>query len=315
MNPGLGITYKVASVLGFTLMSACVKSSAAVVPTVEVCFCRSFFALLTIIAVLAWHGDFPRATYTANPWGHFWRGCLALASMVCNFTALTYLPLPDAIALGYATPLFVTIFAVVLLGEVVRSFRWTAVAVGLLGVLVILWPRLAFLKGAGGSPTEVLGAMCALSGAATGALGAIVASRLVVGERTSTIVFYFSAMCSVGFLLTLPFGWAMPDWQTFLMLVASGVLGGISQFALTESYRHAQTTTVAPFEYTSMLFGIALGWLVFSEVPTGTMLLGSAIVIAASLIIVFREHALALERRPSHDWHWAQIGADEHDTL
>ena len=313
MNPKLGIAYKLASVVGFTVMSACVKAASEGAPTVEVCFFRAFFALLTIMAVLAWRGEFPAAIYTANPWGHVWRGLTALASMICNFTALACLPLPDAIALGYASPLFLTIFAAVLLGEVVRSFRWTAVAVGLTGVLIVLWPRLDVLRGGVGSPVEALGAACAMTGAATGALGAILASRLVVGERTSTIVFYFSAIASAGFLLTLPFGWVVPDAFTCLLLVITGVLGGFSQLAVTESYRHAETSTVAPFEYTSMLFGMALGYFLFSELPTATMLLGSTIVVAASLYVIWREHALQTRHVPPDVWPWAMIGPEEHD--
>ena len=292
-NPRLGITCKVASVLGFTVMAALIKFACETMPVTQVCFFRSFFALLTIVAVMAWRGEFPSAIYTSNPWGHLWRGGLALCSMVCNFSAIALLPLPDAIAIGYASPLFVTIFAAVLLGEVVRSFRWTAVAVGLVGVLIILWPRLSFITGAMGATGEVFGAAAALGGAATGALGAIVASRLVVAERTPTIVFYFSAICSVGFMLTLPFVWITPDVATFAALVMAGILGGVAQLLVTESYRHADASTVAPFEYTSMLFGIVLGLAVFGEIPTVPMLVGAAVVIAASLMVIWRERRRA----------------------
>ena len=318
MNPRLGILCKVAAVLGFTMMAACIKYASDMVPTNQVCFFRSFFALLTIIAAMAWRGELPVALYTPNPWGHLWRGTLALASMICTFSAIALLPLADAIALGYATPLFVTMFAAVLLGEVVRSFRWTAVAIGLAGVLIILWPRLSFLAGTSGSTMEALGAAAALSGAATGALGAIVASRLVVAERTSTIVFYFSAMCSVGFLFTLPFWWRTPDLTTLAVLVIIGVLGGVSQLLVTESYRHADTSTVAPFEYTSMLFSIILAFAVFGELPTPTMLIGATVVIAASMLVIWREHQLRIRRVPAVSlldvtWPWGVIGVEEHD--
>ena len=313
-NPQLGILLKIGSVLGFTLMSACIKAGAAVVPINEVCFFRAFFALLTILAFLAWRGELPAAIYTANPWGHFWRGLLGLSAMTLNFAAIALLPLPDAIALGYAAPLFLTILAAIMLGEVVRSFRWTAVLIGLGGVLIILWPRLAFLKGGIGAPGETLGAMCALTGAMVVALGSVVVTRLIVAERTTTVVFYFSAICSVGFLLTLPFAWRTPDAWTFAILVLSGFLGGISQLLVTQSYRYADTSAVAPFEYTSMLFGVALGYLLFGEAPTLTMLLGAAIVIAAGLIVIWREHAFSIRRVPAEVWPWAMIGVDKHDA-
>lgn len=312
-NPRLGIILKIGSVLGFTVMAACVKASAATMPIGQVCFFRAFFALLTLLAFLAWRGELPAAMLTANPWGHFWRGLLGLSAMLFNFLALAYLPLPDAIAIGYAMPLFLTVFAALLLGEVVRSFRWTAVLIGLGGVLIILWPRLAFLKGEAGLPGETFGAICALVGAVVVALGSVVVSRLIVAERTSTVVFYFSLICSVGFLLTAPFGWRMPDAGTLALMVASGIFGGVSQLLVTESYRYADTSAVAPFEYTSMLFGIVLGLVLFGDVPTVTMLAGSAIVIASGLIVLWREHDLAIRRAPSATWPWAMIGADEHD--
>jgi drug/metabolite transporter (DMT)-like permease len=294
-NPRLGILLKVASVLGFTLMSACVKAGSNVVPITEVCFFRSFFALLTIIAILAWQGEFPAAIHTRNPWGHFWRGLLGLTAMGFNFAAIAYLPLPDAIALGYAMPFFLAILAALLLRETVRAFRWTGVLIGLVGVLIILWPRLAFLKGEGSSG-DAFGAFCALAGAMMVAIGSVVTSRLVVAERTTTVVFYFSLIGSMGFLATLPLGWRMPDPATFAILVLSGFLGGVSQLLLTQCYRYADTSTVAPFEYSSMLFGIALAYFLFSEVPTLTMLIGSSIVIAAGMIVIWREQVHVARR-------------------
>jgi drug/metabolite transporter (DMT)-like permease len=292
-NPRLGVALKIGSVFGFTLMAACVKAGAAVVPIGQVCFFRAFFALLTLLAYLAWRGELPGAMLTSNPWGHFWRGLLGLTAMLLNFLALAYLPLPDAIALGYAMPLFLTIFAAVFLGETVRAFRWAAVLVGLGGVLIILWPRLSFLKGEEGLPGEMLGAMCALGGAVVVALGSAVVSRLILAERTSTVVFYFSLISSIGFLLTAPFGWRLPDSTTLALMVLSGILGGISQVMMTESYRYADTSAVAPFEYTSMLFGIALGFFVFGDMPTATMLFGASIVIASGLMVLWREHGHA----------------------
>ncbi|CAN0282830.1 unnamed protein product, partial [Phaeothamnion confervicola] len=290
-NPGIGISLKIASVLGFTVMAACVKASAAAVPIGQVCFFRAFVALLTIIAVQAWRGEFPAALHTANPMGHLWRGLLGLAAMSLNFMAIAYLPLSDAVALGYAMPLFVTILAAVLLAEPIRAFRLCAVLIGLGGVLIVLWPRLAFLKGEASLPSETFGALCALVGAFVVALGSVVVTRLIKAERTTTVVFYFSAISSIGFLLTAPFGWQWPAPWTLLLLVLSGLLGGVSQLLVTQSYRYADTSAVAPFEYVSILFGIALGYFLFAELPTLTMLLGSAIVIGAGLFMILREHA------------------------
>lgn len=313
-NPKFGIALKIGSVLGFTLMAACVKAGAAVVPIGQVCFFRAFVALLTILAVQAYRGEFPAALHTSNPVGHLWRGLLGLAAMALNFMALAYLPLPDAIALGYAMPLFVTILAALLLAEPVRAFRLVAVLVGLAGVLIVLWPRLAFLKGESALPGETFGAICALTGALVVALGSVVVTRLIRAERTTTVVFYFSAISSAGFLLTAPFGWKWPDALTLAILFLSGFLGGVSQLLVTQSYRYADTSAVAPFEYVSILFGIALGYFLFSEVPTLTMLAGSTIVIAAGLFMILREHAHAVRRQTADTWPWAMIGVEKHDA-
>ncbi len=313
-DPWTGIALKVGSVLGFTVMAACIKAGAAVAPVGQVCFFRSFFAMLPVLAFLAWKGELATAAQTKNPLGHLSRGSLGLIAMLFNFTALAYLPLPDAIALGYAMPLFLTILAALLLGEVVRSFRWVAVLIGLCGVLVILWPRLSFLKGGSGSPDETFGAICALTGALVVAFASIVLTKLIAAERTTTVVFYFSLYGTLGGLLTLPFGWVMLDAWTFFVLSAGGAIGGVSQLMLTQCYRYADASTVAPFEYTSMLFGIVLGLLLFGDVPTAAMLIGSTIVVASGLIVIWREHMLSIRRSSDPVWPWAMIGVDKHDS-
>ena len=108
--------------------------------------------------------------------------------------------------------------------------------------------------------------------------------------------------------------WKTPDFTTFAALVMAGILGGVSQLLVTESYRHADTSTVAPFEYTSMLFGIILGLTVFGDVPTVTMLVGATVVISASMLVIWREHQLRIERLPVSSWQWALIGIEDHDA-
>lgn len=297
MNPRLAIALKIASVLLFTVMFTCIKAASVEVPPGEAVFFRSFFALLLIVAYLAYQGELPAALRTSNPIGHAWRGVLGVFSMGLNFAALGLLPLPDAIAIGYLMPLFTTAFAAIFLGERVRLFRWSAIFIGFAGVLVILWPRLAVLKGASGASAEAIGALCAVGGAAFVALATVVVRKLIIAERTSTIVFYFSATCTIASLFSLPFGWQVPSTGMAALLVLSGLSGGLAQILVTESYRHADTSAVAPFEYTSMLFGIMIGYVLFDEVPTLAVLAGGAIVIAAGLLLIWREHRLGLERR------------------
>lgn len=295
-DPRRAILLKLASVMAFTGMASLIKYGSAYVPPGEAVFYRSFFALIPI-AVLLWHrNQLHTAFATKNVKGHMLRGISGALGMASGFIALALLPLPEAIALGYAMPIFATALAALVLGEVVRMFRWSAIAIGLVGVLVILWPRFTLFAGGAQTGGEAWGALASLAASIFGALSIIQTRRLVETEQTATIVVYFSLICTFCGLLTLPFGWTVPDLHVSALLILAGILGGLGQLFLTESYRFADTSTIAPFEYTSMLFGLVIGYVAFSEVPTVTMLVGATIVIAAGLFIIFREHQLGIER-------------------
>ena len=211
MNPLRGIGLKVLSVVVFTLMAVCIKSAAPHVPAGETVFFRSFFAIPVIVGWLAWTRKLRRGLGTDFPLGHFWRGLVGTSAMALSFTALGLLPLPEATALGYAAPLLTVIFAAMFLGEQVRAFRLTAVFVGLIGVVIVLLPRLTLTADLGqASALEALGAMAALFGAVFAALAQVFVRKLIRTEATAAIVFYFSATAAALSLLTLPFGWVAP---------------------------------------------------------------------------------------------------------
>ena len=128
------------------------------------------------------------------------------------------------------------------------------------------------------------------------ALAQVFVRKLVATEGTAAIVFWFTVTSSVMALFTLPWGWVMPQWQVALMLVMAGLLGGIGQILLTSSYRFADASLVAPFDYTSMILALLIGYFIFDEVPTTTMLIGAAIVILAGVLISWRERKLGLQR-------------------
>ena len=297
MNPLRGITLKVVSVLVFTLMAICIKASAEHVPPGERVFFRSFFAMPVIVAWLAVRHDLRSGLHTRNPLGHLWRGLVGTSAMALGFTALGLLPLPEATAIGYAAPLLTVVFAAMFLGEKVRGFRLTAVAVGLVGVVIVLLPNLTI--GLDASGAQGVGAMAALLGAVFAALAQVFVRKLIHSEKTTTIVFYFSLTATLLSLLTLPFGWVLPTAREAVLLVSAGVLGGLGQIFLTESYRHAETGVIAPFEYVSMIFALVLGYIVFGEVPTGAMLIGAALIVAAGLFILWRERRLGIQRAGS----------------
>ncbi|MCG5478823.1 DMT family transporter [Sinorhizobium alkalisoli] len=296
-SPMKGILLKVLSVVVFLCMSTCIKAAGSDIATGQITFYRSAFAMVPILGYLAFRGQLRDAFKTTDITGHLGRGFVGILAMSFGFYGLVHLPLPEAIAIGYAMPLLAVAFAAFFLGEIVRLYRWTAVIIGLVGVLIITWPRLTLLEQGGFGESEALGAAAVLLSATFGAMAMVLVRKLVQKERTHTIVLYFSLSASLFSLATLPFGWAAMSWTSFLLLMVAGFCGGIAQILLTESYRHADMSTIAPFEYTSIVLGIVIGYFLFGDVPTATMLAGTAIVVGAGIFIIFRERRLGLERK------------------
>lgn len=296
MNPVKGIALKLCSVILFITMSALIKATADHVPPGQAVFFRSFFAIPVIIVWLWMRHDLKTGLRVKSPMGHFWRGLVGTSAMGCGFAGLAYLPLPEVTAIGYAAPLLVVIFAAMFLGEEVRIFRLASVALGMCGVLVILAPRLTIGTGDTIETTQAVGAMLVLLGAFYAALAQIHVRNLVKTEQTAAIVFFFSLTATGLSLLTLPFGWVIPNSKEVLLLVTAGILGGLGQIFLTSAYRFADASVVAPFDYASMLFAILIGYFVFAEVPTTQVLFGAALVITAGVLIIWREHSLGLKR-------------------
>lgn len=299
MRPLRGIILKIISVLVFIVMASMIKATAAHVPPGEAVFFRSFFAIPVILVWLALQGELSTGFGTVNTMGHVWRGLVGTLAMGMGFAGLGLLPLPEVTAISYAAPLMVVVLAAMFLGEDVRAFRIACVALGLTGVLIVLSPRLTITSGAGVGHAEALGAMVVLCGALFAAMAQVFVRKLILTEKTTTIVFYFSVTSTVLSLITLPFGWVIPTGREVGLLIGAGVLGGVGQIFLTASYREADASLVAPFEYASMLFALGIGYFVFGEVPTVTMLAGAALIVTAGILIIWRERKLGLERARS----------------
>ena len=295
MQPLRGIVFKLLSVCVFITMASLIKATSDHVPPGEAVFFRSFFAIPVIVAWLLWRHELGTGLRTSNPMGHVWRGVVGTCAMGLGFAGLGLLPLPEVTAIGYAAPLLVVVFAAMFLGEEVRVFRLSAVALGLVGVLIVLSPRLS-VDAATIDVSQTLGAVLVLGGAVFAALAQVFVRKLVATERTPTIVFWFSVTATCISLVTLPWGWVLPDPKEFALLVLAGLAGGLGQILLTSSYRYADASLVAPFEYSSMLLALVVGYAVFDEVPSVPMIGGAAIIIAAGVLIIWRERQLGLER-------------------
>ena len=180
------------------------------------------------------------------------------------------------------------------------SDLWSAVIVGFSGILVMLAPHLEIGRSAV-EATAAVGALLGLGGAFFSASSTIQTRALTASETTSSIVFYFSLICALIGLCTWPFGWLTPTWPELAALATIGVFGGLAHILLTESYRFAPASLVAPFDYTSMLWALILGFLVFDEVPTALVFLGAGIIAGAGLFVIWRERQLAQERAKTRD--------------
>lgn len=298
-SPLRGIALKIASVCCFVVMATMLKATLTI-PSGQMVFFRSFFALLPVLGYLAWKGNLTRAFRTKRPLGHILRGLIGVSSMSLGFFALTRLPLPEATAIGYAAPLIIVILSAVLLRERVHVFRWTTVLVGLAGVMVILWPRLTVFSGE--TPmgdAQSIGALASLAGAILSAFAMLQVRTLVQTERTEAIVTYFFISASVISLFTIPFGWVWPTPEQAALLVGAGFFGGIGQLLLTSCYRYADMSVIAPFEYVSLILTIIIGFVIFADVPTAAMLVGALIIVASGIAVILRERYLGLDRAKS----------------
>ena len=295
-RPLRGILFKLGSVVVFIVMAALIKAVSDRVPAGQAVFFRSFFAIPVILGWLAMRGELRTGLRVAAPMGHVWRGVVGTLAMGLGFAGLAFLPLPEVTAIGYAAPLLTVVFAAMFLGEDVRAFRIAMVVLGMTGVLIVLSPRLTLGGGDTVRATEALGAMLVLGGAVFAALAQVFIRKLVQTEATSAIVFWFSVTASCLALVTLPFGWVLPTAAEAAVLVACGLLGGVGQILLTSAYREADASVVAPFDYASILFALAIGWWFFAEAPTVTMLAGAALVVLAGVLIIWRERRLGIER-------------------
>ncbi len=297
MNVLKAVLLKLASAFLFALMSALVRYVSDVTPLGQVVFFRSFFAIVPVVVIYAWRRELAAALRTSRPFGHLGRGMISVAGMFFNFAALARLPIVDVTTITFASPLITVALSALILKERVRIYRWSAVAVGFVGVIVMLWPHLDVGRYTSAvMSAATLGAIFALVSAFTNAGSVIQTRRLTDTETTSSIVLYFSLFCTIGGLLTLPFGWIVPTLPQLAALVGLGMIGGLSHILLTESYRYAPASLVAPLDFAALLWAVLIGYWAFGVVPTSTVFIGAAIVAGAGLFVIWRERQLGLER-------------------
>jgi drug/metabolite transporter (DMT)-like permease len=292
------IGFKLISALMFAAMSALIRQLGEVAPVGQMVFFRSACAIPPVLLIYALRGELMQTLRTSRVFGQLGRGTLSICGMFTNFSALTRLPLADATAVQFVSPLITVALAALILKERVRIFRWSAVIVGFVGVIVMLIPNfdISHYATAAAATTAAIGSIFAIVSAFCNAGTVIQTRRLTQSETTSSIVFYFSLITALAGAVTLPFWWHNPTGTELVQLIMTGVLGGIAHIFLTESYRHASASVIAPFDYSSMLWALLLGYWVFGELPSALVYVGATIVAGAGLTVLFRERWLGLQR-------------------
>lgn len=287
MNPLRGIAMIVTAVGLFAAMNSLIKAVPEI-PAGEAVFFRSAFALPVIIAWLAVRGHLAHGLHAGHWRLQLLRGLAGTMAMGLSFLGLRYLPFPEVTALRFITPVLILILAAIFLGERFRMIRLAAILAGFAGVLIMLWPRLGAQTGAA-ERHELFGVLIVLASAGFAAVAQIALKSMAGREKTAAIVFWFSVISMTVGLMTLPFGWVRPEPWEAAFLIMAGILGGMGQMLLTESYRHADVGTLAPYTYVSMIWALLIGYFVFDEMPTASMLAGAALIIGAGLVIAWRE--------------------------
>lgn len=297
-NTTMGITCLIAGIAVFSVQDLILKLISGAYPLYEAMILRSLTAFPILLALVHWNGGM-RSLITAG-WGRMvGRGLIMFSAYASYYLALAALPLANTVALYFGAPLFITLLSVTLLGEHVSARRWIAVVIGLIGVLVVLRPSSELFDWAA--------LLAVWSGLAYGA-AMVDARKLGAHHSAAALAFYGNAVflgCaslmavlfssgafadeshrSLGFLLR---GWVAPNGYDLFLMMGCGVIAATGMTLLTQAYRVAESSVVAPFEYTAMVWGVIYGWIFWNDWPDTTGWIGIGIIVASGLYVLYRE--------------------------
>ena len=274
------------SVCAFSIMDLIVKWSDNY-PLGQVIFFRGFFGLVFYYFIIPKKRikDF---YFTKRPLLHLSRCFFGLAALLSIFTALRNLPLATVVSITFAAPIFTTIFSIFFLSEKVGHFRWLAVIVGFVGILIISEPGFSSLNIYYVFPVIFVLGMSYV---------AISIRQLSSTEPVWLISLFFSAAITIAGIFTIPFGWLMPSFIDLILLSMIGFFGGVANLWLSQSYKFSEVSLVTPLKYLALVFAIGFGYLIWQEIPSSKTLIGAALVITSSIIIFRRE--IVLKKNPT----------------
>ncbi|WP_425039771.1 DMT family transporter [Primorskyibacter sp. S187A] len=275
-------------------MFICVKAVSDEVPLGEIVFFRSFFAFIPLIVFLWLRNEFPGGLRTKRPWAHVTRSAFGALALFTSFAAIARLNVAEAILIAQLSPVLMAIAAVFLLSERLTIWRVLGLALGFAGVVVLVWPELG---GTSGSPERLIGYLIGLVSAVLSALALIMVRNLNQTESPGAIAFYFVLASLIGALLTLPLGWVIPDPQTLVLLMASGLFGGFAHITMTLAFRYAQASRLAPFEYLALFWPLLADLFIFQLPLSSAFLLAAPLILAGAIVAAAEGGRRAGQRR------------------
>ena len=283
-NLVLGIGSALASMFLFSTMDAVIKWMGANYPVHQLMFFRCTLALVPVTFIIMKSGGIA-SLYSKRPGLQAVRSLLGVVAMGAAFYGFTTLPLADASSVFYTAPMLAMAFSVPLLGEKVGIRRWTAVAICMLGVLIIARP--------GGNVFNLGGLSMLVAATAVGITSNII-RKLNQTDQAIAITFYFTVTGAVLTTIACLFlEWVPPTGWDWALLIAIGLLGGSAQYMMTLSFRYAAVSIIAPLKYLSIITGGLLGYIIWSEIPDGFTVLGITVIICSGIYSIHREAQLA----------------------
>ena len=283
-NPVLGMTCAIGAFFMFALMNVFAKVLSEHHHVIEVAFYRNFIALLPMLFVIFVMGKREIMTIRSSPRAIVIRSIIGTVSLATTFGAFSIMPLADATAFLFTASLIIPVFGFFFLKERVGIYRWSAILIGFLGVVVMLRPT---------GNVELAGVGLALSAAAMHATLQTILRSLGKTETPETVTFYFLFIGTFVALIPMPLVFVMPTWADAPYILGTGLTGVAAQMLLSIAYKNAQASIVTVFNYSGIIWATLFGWMFWNEWPDEAILIGGAIVIASNVFIVYREQKLA----------------------
>lgn len=288
-DPIRGILLVMTAIALFVVMDANAKYLSHYLPVMQIVWARNTFALVFLVLMLRRHRPVQLLRST-SPKLQIVRSLLLFASTYFFFAAIHYIPLADASSISFVTPLMVTALSVPFLGEKVGIRRWTAIAVGFVGALIVIRPGPGLLHSA--SVLPLLSATCF-------AFYQIATRILATRDHAYTTSLWSPILGALIASAMMPFLWQPPTWQQWGLMLLIGSLGGFSHFVFIRAYENAPPSVLAPFAYTNLIWSVSIGYLVFGDLPDRYTALGAAIIVASGLYTIYREQVRRREAQAS----------------